>query len=68
MNVLVSMILLFLVIFLISIFYFYKKYNKYTRIEKNTILVRDIYVNGAKRDLEDVRNSLKSLKEQTNNI
>lgn len=68
MNVLVSLTFLFLVIVSISIFYFYKKYNKYTRIEKNTILVKNIYVNGAKRDLEDVRNSLKSLKEQTNNI
>lgn len=68
MNVLVSLIFIFFFTVLLGVFYFYRKYNKFTRLDKNIQLVSNISVNGAKRDLQDVRSSLKNLKEQTNNI
>lgn len=68
MNVLFPMIFIFFLTVLLGVFYFYRKYNKFTRLDKNIKLVANISVNGAKRDLQDVRSSLKNLREQTNNI
>ncbi|MDY6468858.1 hypothetical protein SKM57_09735 [Acinetobacter faecalis] len=68
MLVLVSLILLFIVSTLLGIFYFYKKYNSLTRADKNVRLIINGSAHSAKRDLEDVRGSLKNLKEQANNI